>query len=123
MDLDNRLVVRYFPPAYYALMAGETFKQRVKEQMEAQGLNVAELGRKSGVPYHALDKYLRREGATTSEENAKALARTLGISVDTDAEYDELKSLFYSLDETEQQFLLRSARGLAASSKDREGTR
>ena len=80
--------------------------------MKDQGLSKAELSRRSSVPYHALDKFLKREGATTSAENAKALADALGIAMDGDSEYEELRRLFFQLPEEKREFLLASIRGL-----------
>ncbi len=112
MTLDNPRMAPYFPPSYYMAMAGISFRDRVKAAMTSQGLSKAELSRRSGVPYHALDKFLKREGATTSAENAKALADALGIAMDGDAEYDELRRLFFQLPEEKRRFLLASIRGL-----------
>lgn len=110
--LDNRLVAPTLPPAYYAAMAGIAFRDRVLAAMDEQGLTKAELSRQSQVPYHALDKFLKRESATTSSENAIAIAKALKISVDSDEQYDELKRLFYELTEEQRQFLLASVKGL-----------
>lgn len=110
--LDNRLVEPYFPPAYYLAMANLDFRSRVLKEMEDAGLTKAELSRRSKVPYHALDKFLKRDGATTSTENAIAIANTLGLSVDSDREYEELREIFYGLSEEDRQALVRIARGL-----------
>lgn len=110
--LDNRLVASYFPPAYYRAMQGIAFRQRVIQALEEQGINKADLSRMSKVPYHAIDKFLKRDGATTSSDNAISIANALGITVDDDAEYDELRQLFYQLDEEQRSFLIKSARGL-----------
>lgn len=110
--LDNRLVEPYFPPAYYLAMAGIAFRNRVLSAMAEQSINKADLSRRSKVPYHALDKFLKREGATTSSENASALANALGIKVDDDRAYEELREVYYQLDEEQRLFLLKSARGL-----------
>lgn len=112
MELDNPRIAVYFPPVYYLSMAKESFRDRVLAEMKARGMSKAELSRRSGVPYHALDKYLKREGATTSSENAMALAKALGISVDDESSYEELREVFYQLSEEQQRFLLASARGL-----------
>lgn len=82
--------------------------------MQAQKMSKAELSRRSGVPYHALDKFLKREGATTSAENARELSNALGIPMDGEAEYDELRQLFFQLPEEKREFLLASIRGLLA---------
>ena len=110
--LDNRRMEPYFPPAYYLAMAGESFRDRIVAAMEAAGITKADLSRRSGVPYHAIDKFMKRPGATTSAENAQAMARALGIKIDDDQEYDELRRLFYSLTEEQRQFVLASLRGL-----------
>lgn len=110
--LDNRLVEPYFPPAYYLAMANLDFRSRVLKKMKGAGLTKAELSRRSKVPYHALDKFLKRDGATTSTENAIAIANTLGIRVDSDREYEELREIFYGLSEEDQKALVRIAKGL-----------
>jgi len=93
-------------------MSGESFRDRALAAMNAQKMSKAALSRASGVPYHAIDKFLKRPGATTSAENAMALARSLGINVDDDATYDELRSLYYQLDKDQRRFLLQSIRGM-----------
>jgi lambda repressor-like predicted transcriptional regulator len=110
--LDNRQIAPYFPPAYYLAMAGLAFRQRVKAAMADQEVSVAELSRRSRVPYHTLDKFLKRENATTSAENAAAIANALGIPAGDDGEYDELRKLFFELSEEQQKFVLASVRGL-----------
>ena len=112
MNLDNWRVAQKFPPVYYLRMAKVAFRDRVLAAMTASGMNKAELSRRSGVPYHAIDKFLKREGATTSAENANALAKALVLTVDGEAEYEELRQLFYQLDEQQRQFLIASIRGL-----------
>jgi lambda repressor-like predicted transcriptional regulator len=113
MSLDNRRMAPLFAPAYYAAMAGESFRQRALAAMEAQGMTKAELSRRSGVPYHALDKFLKRPGASTAYENAVEVAKVLGIKVDGEAEYEELRQLFFRLDASERQFALAALRNLA----------
>lgn len=110
--LDNRLVAPYFPPSYYAAMLGIAFRQRVASAMAEQGMTKAQLSRESSVPYHAIDKFLKREGATTSAENAIAIADALGISVDSSAEYDEMRPMFEQLSEEQKRFVVASIRGL-----------
>ncbi len=111
-SLDYRLVASYSPLAYCLSMQGKSFRDRVLTAMEELEMSKAELHRKSGVPYHAIDKFLKREGASTSAENAAALAGVLGIKVDDNSTYDELKSIFYQLSEEKQQYALMSLRGL-----------
>ena len=50
--------------------------------LEASGMSVAELSRRSGVSYDAINKVKRREGASTSAENASAIAAALGFEWD-----------------------------------------
>ena len=114
MKIDNWLMAPYFPPVYYLCMTKKSFRDRILAAMKDSGLNKAELSRRSGVPYHALDKFLKREGASTSAENANALAAALGIKVDGELEYEELRELYFQLDEEQQKFVLASIRGLLA---------
>lgn len=113
--LENRLVARYFPVTYYLAMSKESFRDRVLAVLADKSMSKAELHRLSKVPYHAIDKLLKRPGASTSADNAQAIARVLGITVDDDATYDELRSLYYRLDKDQQAFLLQSIRGLLGS--------
>ena len=62
----------------------------------------------------ALDKFLKGVSDKTSAENAQQLARALGIRVDEDAEYEELRRLFYSATDTDRQFVLETVRRLVA---------
>lgn len=110
--LDNRLVAPYFPISYYLAMTGESFRDRALGAMQEQGMSKAELSRKSGVQYHALDKFLKRANATTGIENATAIANALGIKVTGEQTYEELRSLFHQLDEEKKRFVLASVRGL-----------
>jgi transcriptional regulator with XRE-family HTH domain len=114
--LDNRLVALLRARGYFGSAMVERFQDRVRAAMQAQGISKAALARTSGVPYHALDKFLKRDGATTSTENAVALAKALGIPVDGEAEYSELERLFHQLEPEQRQFLLSAARGLLTHS-------
>lgn len=93
-------------------MAGIAFRDRVVAEIGERGINKAELSRMSGVPYHTIDKFLKRPDATTSAENASAIANALGIKLDGEREYEELRQLFFQLDEASRMFLIKSARGL-----------
>lgn len=110
--LDNRLVAQNLPLAYILAMTGKSFRDRILAEMGEQAMTKAELHRRSGVPYHAIDKFLKRANASTNADNAKAIANALGIKVDDDRAYEELRAMFYQLDEEGQQFVLRSVRGL-----------
>lgn len=116
--LDNRLVDRQNAPAYYQHMAGIAFRDRVLVAMDERGMSKADLSRVSGVPYHAIDKFLKRDNASTSADNAISIARALGIKVDEEGEYEELRSLFFRLSEAQREFLLASVRGLVSQDHD-----
>lgn len=113
--LDNRLVAAIARPDYCLAMAGIGFRERVLDEMKSRGMTKAELSRQSRVPYHRLDKFLKGTSKTTATENAIAIANALGLSVDDAEEYEELRELFYHLDEEQRRFLLASARGLLGS--------
>jgi len=110
--LDNQPIAPLLPPAYVLAMTGNDLKSRILEVMKAQSVSKAELSRRSRVPYHALDKYLKGISLTTSFENGQALANALGIKMDGEAEYEELRRLFLSLPEQQRAFVLASVRGL-----------
>lgn len=110
-NLDNRRVAPYFPPHYYLAMKNNTFKDRVLAAMQDAKLSKAELSRRSKVPYHTIDKFLKRDGQTGSD-NAVAIANALGIKVDDESTYEELREVFSQLSQDQQAFLLQSARGL-----------
>lgn len=102
-SLDNCLVGVDGSPGYQSGMVPKDFRQRAVEAFERSGMTVAELQRRSGVPYHTIDKFLKREGATTGAENARALARALEISVDAEAEYDSLRSMIEGEEDPERR--------------------
>lgn len=57
----------------------DRFREQFIEALERTGMTLAELSRRSGVKYDALNKLRRREGASTSAENAARIARALGL--------------------------------------------
>ncbi|MFD1913822.1 S24 family peptidase [Halodurantibacterium flavum] len=75
VDMDNR---RY----QYGHMQKQTFRQQMIDALDRAGMSVAELSRRSGVSYDAINKLKRRPNASTSAENAAALAEALGIEWD-----------------------------------------
>jgi len=93
-------------------MEEKSFRDRVLQAMEEQKFSKAELHRRSGVSYHAIDKFLKRPDATTSSENATALAKALGIKVEDSEGYDELRSIYFQLSEEKKRFALMSLKGL-----------
>ena len=93
-------------------MEEKSFRDRVLLAMKEQKLKKAELSRRSGVSYHALDKFLKRPDATTSSENATKLAQVLGIKVEDAEGYDELRSIYFQLSEEKKKFALMSLKGL-----------
>lgn len=118
MHVDNLRMVPYFPAAYYLAMKGKSFRDRVMRAADSQGLSKAELSRRSGVPYHTLDKFMKGASATTSAENATAIANALGIAMDGEEEYDEIRRLYFQLSEEQRAFVRATLRGLL-SEQDR----
>ena len=110
--IDNRQIEDQAIIAYYFSMTGEVFKQRVLDAMQRHAMTKAELSRRSGVPYHAMDKWLKGISRDTSTSNAVAIAGALGITVDDETQYEELRSLFSQLPTEKRAFLLEAARGL-----------
>lgn len=93
-------------------METKAFRDRVNEALSAQKMSKAELSRRAGVPYHALDKFLKGISTTTSTENAIKISKVLGVAVDEAQDYEELKAIFYQLDEDDRAALLKMVRGL-----------
>jgi lambda repressor-like predicted transcriptional regulator len=60
------------------------FREQFLEALERSGMTLAELSRRSGVKYDALNKLKSREGASTSAENAARIARALGFEDQSD---------------------------------------
>lgn len=89
-----------------------TFRARVLLAKKEQNMSKAELSRRSGVSYSAIDKFLKRPDATTSSEKATALAKALGIKVEDSDDYDELRSIYFQLSEEKKKFALMSLKGL-----------
>lgn len=75
----------------------DRFRTRMIAALESTGMTVAELSRRSGVSYDAINKLKRRENASTSMENAEKISRVLGIVPDrggfheTDSPFDTSK--------------------------------
>ena len=116
--LDYRQIEDGCSKCYAVLVTSEAFKTRLARAMREAGIDRAELSRRSGVGYHAIDKFMKREGADTSLENAKKLADAVGISLDSDETYDELRALFLRLNEQQREFLTTTVRALASSSQE-----
>ena len=104
--------------SYNMHMVEHSLRQRILDAMTQQRVSKAELSRASGVAYHALDKFLKGKSVTTSAENARALCNTLGITMDGEAEYDELRRLFFQLPEDRREFLMASIRGLLSDADE-----
>lgn len=122
MNLDNPRIEPYFCPAYYLSMEGELFRNRALAAMAAKKLTKAKLHRISGVPYHALDKFLKGASNSTSIDNALAIADALEISVDGDGEYNELNARWRKLSEDQKQNVLGILRAMnPQDSLEKEG--
>jgi transcriptional regulator with XRE-family HTH domain len=95
-------------------MADRTFRDRFLVAFAASGMSVADLARQSGVPYHAIDKLKKREGASTSADNAAKLARALGIDGPRSSDEETLLELYGQLTAEERVAVLATAEGLLA---------
>jgi transcriptional regulator with XRE-family HTH domain len=92
----------------------DRFQDKFRRAFNASGMTVAELSRRSGVSYHAIDKLKKRDGATTSAENAKRLAAALGMDTNHPPEADRLVAIFLRLSPENQALLMKLAESLAA---------
>lgn len=110
--LDNSLMAQKTARRYNSHMGMDKFRESVIAAMEQQGITKADLARKSGVSYHALDKFLKGASASTSADRAAAISNALGITQNSDKDYDELRQLYYQLSEERREFLLEQLRAL-----------
>lgn len=69
----------FFAKCKVQAMTGQSFREKFIAALAESGLSVAEVARRSGVGYDAINKLKTREGAKTSAENAAAIASVLGI--------------------------------------------
>ena len=111
---DNRQVDALPWYAYKSAMDMDAFRAKVLAAMSAQDVNKAELARRSGVSYHALDKFLKGTSSSTSADRAAAIAQALGIPYTGEGEYEELRRLFFGLPEEQRGFVLEQLRALTA---------
>lgn len=95
-------------------MTDSTFRDRFLAALDASGMSVADLSRRSGVPYHAIDKLKKRAGSSTSADNAAKLAKALGIDGPRDADEETLLDLYGQLTPEERVAVLATAEGLLA---------
>lgn len=74
----------------------DRFREQFLEALERSGMTLAELSRRSGVKYDALNKLKSREGASTSADNAARISRVLGLDdrVDTVPAFSESETRF-----------------------------
>lgn len=56
-----------------------TFRAAVLEALDESGLTMAEFARKAGVSYDVIRDLKRREGSTTSAENAKKISKAFNL--------------------------------------------
>lgn len=90
----------------------DRFQDRFRAALAASGMSVAELSRRSGVSYHAIDKLKKRDGATTSVENARKLAAALGMGTNYPPALDRLVNIFLKLPEDKRRLLIALAESL-----------
>lgn len=65
--------------SYYVTM---DFSDRVKEELNYQGMQVKQLAAKTGISKNTLDKYLSGQKVQPGVENAVKIAKALGVSVE-----------------------------------------
>lgn len=74
----------------YRHMKTDRFRERMLKGLERHNMSVAELSRRSGVSYDVINKVKRREGASTTAENAAAiLAVVEGVDVANAAQEEQ----------------------------------
>lgn len=111
--LDNQIIAEISHWTYCLSMEKNDFRARTIAAMKEKKIKKSELSRASGVPYHALDKWLKGTTASTNIEFAIAIANALGIAIETDEGFDELKPLYYGLSEQDREVVVKMVRGLA----------
>ena len=58
------------------------FAEHLKGELEYIGMLVKELAKATGIPKQTIDKYLLTNGTMPSADNAVAIAKTLGVTVE-----------------------------------------
>lgn len=114
-------------------MTTSDFIQRLTQRMSDLGITMAELSRKSGVPYHQIHTWKRRENAKPTAESlqkvADALATTPGHLLNGEPTSDlksgvleELQSQLSQLSEEELRVLLAAAEAMRAKNPEAAGS-
>lgn len=118
--LDNWRMDAFSTFAYNLRMGrAPLFRDRLKAAMAAADMSKADLARASGVGYHTIDKLLKRDNARTSAETARKLAKAVGISVDGEGEYEELRRYYLALPPETREVVLRMVRGFHKDGGDK----
>lgn len=60
----------------------KTFRDRLLEEIDRQGLTLADVARKAGVSYDQLKKLRQRPVASTNIDDARKIIAALGLTVD-----------------------------------------
>ncbi|GGL81417.1 helix-turn-helix domain-containing protein [Wenxinia marina] len=92
-----------------------TFRQALIDRMARDGTRIADLASGAGVSRDTINKLLSREGASTSVENAMAIAAFYGETVEGfigGPAGDRLAALVAQLDGTERALVEAQIRGI-----------
>lgn len=79
------------------------FRHKFIAALEASGMSVAEVSRRSGVSYHVIDKLKKGKIQSTTVENAERLARVLNLDRRNDGLQDRLLASFTRMSRDQQE--------------------
>lgn len=105
----------------YEIDMSINFRNAFLDALEASGLSVAEVARRSGVSKDQLNKLKQRETAKTNVDDARKVAEVFGKTLDDfiegsiTSEDIELADILAQLEPSERQFLLNAAKAQIAA--------
>lgn len=104
----------------------KTFRDALLTELDARRISLKKLSEGSGVSYEQLKKLKQGKSQSTNTDDAKKIANFLGLPLDTLLDQPgtltavEIVELYNQLNGPERQFLIKTARGLAAPSHEED---
>ncbi|MFS4580379.1 helix-turn-helix domain-containing protein [Phaeobacter sp. C3_T13_0] len=112
-------------------MSKSAFYQRLEARMRGLGLSIADLSRLSGIPYHQIHTWGRRENAIPNAEALEKVASALSVSTghlmnglpiddQDDGLRGELQDLLNQLSQEELRVLKAAAEAMRAGGRQED---